>query len=139
MADELDDFFTDIAAVEAAPPQEDEALPSLKRARSEPEVISAPPKKAALEEVVIAAKPMPASIAPTTSTGDDTKGKFSFASSSSSVVTKAAVAAPAPPPGPPPAPPPGPPPAKPMTEQYKGAHMGMTEREAQSLASQQSA
>jgi hypothetical protein len=54
-------------------------------------------------------------------------------------VAKAAVAAPAPPPGPPPAPPPGPPPAKPLAEQYKGAHMGMTEREAQSLASQQSA
>jgi hypothetical protein len=38
-----------------------------------------------------------------------------------------------------PAPPPGPPPAKLLTEQYKVSHMGMTEREAQSVASQQSA
>ena len=130
MADELEDFFSDIAAVEAAPTAAEEAAPAK---RLKVQVISAPPAKP--QQVQVIAAPPVAALSVTAPSDDGAKAKFSFSSSSSSTTVMSAKPVPAP------APPPGlaPPPPKPITDQYKGAHMGMTEREAQSVASQQSA
>jgi len=147
--DELDDFFSDIAEVTAAPP----------KATEEPAVEQVAPKRARVEEVVVAAskpvitaaKPVVAVVA---AAATPSASKFSFASSSSSATTTKVVAA-ARPSAPAPPPPRDPPPAAasaasvasaypataapPGAEQYKARHMGMTHAEAQQLESQQRA